>query len=233
MQYLKKFTGIALGLIGFLVLSGCQSTPVHRAPVVNLRDKSKVYRPPLLGSNVRQPTSAVVSKPPKLAIKAPVSRRTPIGRTQFHHPPRASKPVQRSMMASNMPVLSKPAALRGSPQWDWPVRGDIIRRFKSQGKGRGIDITGISGTPVKAAAQGVVVYSGNGLKGYGNLIIIKHNEDFLSAYAHNRDLKVKEGEPVRRGQEIAAMGQSDAECVKLYFEIRDKGKPVDPLKYLP
>lgn len=117
--------------------------------------------------------------------------------------------------------------------WRWPVQGRILRSFQGIGKGKGIDIAGTSGKPIKAAAEGVVVYSGNGLKGYGNLIIIKHNEDFLSAYAHNRELRVKEGERVRLGQEIALMGQTDAEQVKVHFEIRYKGKPVNPLGFLP
>jgi lipoprotein NlpD len=117
--------------------------------------------------------------------------------------------------------------------WRWPVQGRILRPFQGTGKGKGIDIAGTLGKPVKAAAEGTVVYSGNGLKGYGNLIIIKHSEDFLSAYAHNRELRVKEGEQVRLGQEIALMGQSDAEQVKVHFEIRYKGKPVNPLRFLP
>lgn len=118
-------------------------------------------------------------------------------------------------------------------QWRWPVLGRIIRPFQGTGKGKGIDIAGTLDKPIKAAAGGIVVYSGNGLKGYGNLIIIKHNEDFLSAYAHNRELRVKEGEQVRSGQEIALMGQTDAEQVKLHFEIRYKGKPINPLRFLP
>lgn len=117
--------------------------------------------------------------------------------------------------------------------WQWPIRGPMLRAFHHDGKGKGIDIGGSLGSPVKAAAKGVVVYSGNALKGYGNLIIIKHNEDFLSAYAHNRELKVKEGERVNLGQEIATMGKTGVEQVKMHFEIRYKGKPVDPLRYLP
>lgn len=123
--------------------------------------------------------------------------------------------------------------ITGTIQWRWPARGRIVRPFQGTGKGKGIDIAGTLGKPIKAAASGVVVYSGNGLKGYGNLIIIKHNEDFLSAYAHNRELMVKEGERVGLGQEIARMGQTDAEQVKVHFEIRYKGKPVNPMHFLP
>ncbi len=126
-------------------------------------------------------------------------------------------------------IVNIPTTIR----WRWPVQGQILRTFQNNGKGKGIDIAGTLGKPIKAAAAGIVVYSGNGLKGYGNLIIIKHNEDFLSAYAHNRELRVKEGEQVQLGQEIALMGQTDAEQVKVHFEIRFKGKPVNPLKFLP
>jgi lipoprotein NlpD len=96
-----------------------------------------------------------------------------------------------------------------------------------------VDIAGASGDAVLAAAEGKVVYAGAGLRGYGNLIILKHNNTFLSAYAHNKALLVKEDQTVKKGQKIAEMGDSDAERVKLHFEVRRQGKPVDPLKYLP
>ncbi|MDQ5960632.1 MAG: lipoprotein NlpD, partial [Pseudomonadota bacterium] len=98
---------------------------------------------------------------------------------------------------------------------------------------KGIDIGGKAGDPVIAAGDGKVVYSGTGLRGYGMLIIVKHNATFLSAYAHNQKLLVKEGQTVSKGQKIAEMGNSDADQVKLHFEVRRQGKPVDPLKYLP
>jgi len=118
--------------------------------------------------------------------------------------------------------------------WQWPVAGDIIQTFSARQPGRkGIDITAARGTPIKAAASGRVVYAGEGLTSYGKLIIIKHNEQFLSAYAHNRKFLVKEGQNVKAGEAIAEMGDSGANKVKLHFEVRRKGKPVDPLKYLP
>ena len=97
----------------------------------------------------------------------------------------------------------------------------------------GVDVGGAAGDPVLAAADGEVVYAGAGLRGYGNLIILKHNKTYLSAYAHNQSLLVKEGSSVRQGQKIAEMGNSDADQVKLHFEVRKLGKPVDPTKYLP
>jgi len=107
-----------------------------------------------------------------------------------------------------------------------------LRTFQAS-HAKGIDIGGAAGNSVKASACGTVVYGGNGLKGYGNLIIIKHNEDFLTAYAHNEKLMVKEGDRVTLGQEIAKIGKTDTDRVKLHFEIRYKGKPVDPLRFLP
>lgn len=118
--------------------------------------------------------------------------------------------------------------------WQWPVKGKVIARFnKSQNNAKGIDIAGSEGKPVKAASSGKVVYSGNGLISYGNLVIIKHSRSYLSAYAHNKKLLVKEGETVKAGQKIAEIGKTGVEKPKLHFEIRKNGKPVDPLDYLP
>lgn len=116
-------------------------------------------------------------------------------------------------------------------EWVWPSKGKVSDLFSESTKG--IDIVGMRGQAVTASAGGKVVYSGEGLRGYGKLIIIKHNETYLSAYAHNSRLLVKEGETVIKGQKIAEMGSTDAGLVKLHFEIRKNGKPVDPLKYLP
>lgn len=118
-------------------------------------------------------------------------------------------------------------------QWLWPVKGPILAKFSQQEHGnKGLDIGGAVGTPIKAAAAGQVVYAGNALRGYGNLVIIKHNDDFLSAYAHNHRLLVKERDSVSAGQLIAEMGNTDADRVQLHFEIRFRGQSVDPLKYL-
>jgi lipoprotein NlpD len=116
-------------------------------------------------------------------------------------------------------------------EWIWPTKGKVLEGFTESTKG--IDIAGKPGQSVTASAAGKVVYSGAGLRGYGKLIIIKHNNTYLSAYAHNNKLLVKEGQTVTKGQQIAEMGNSDTSLVKLHFEIRKNGKPVDPLKYLP
>lgn len=118
--------------------------------------------------------------------------------------------------------------------WGWPSKGAVLSRFQSNnGLNKGIDIGGILGEPVLAAASGLVVYSGSGLRGYGKLLIIKHSETFLSAYAHNDKLLVKEGDLVKAGQRIADMGSSGTDRVKLHFEIRRDGTPVDPMVFLP
>ncbi|MEP6943795.1 MAG: peptidoglycan DD-metalloendopeptidase family protein [Betaproteobacteria bacterium] len=117
--------------------------------------------------------------------------------------------------------------------WIWPSQGKVIAGFSDSANLKGIDIAGKVGQPVVASAAGRVVYAGAGLRGYGKLIIVKHNSTFLSAYAHNRELVVKEGQQVAKGQKISEMGDSDADQVKLHFEIRRLGKPVDPAKYLP
>jgi len=114
----------------------------------------------------------------------------------------------------------------------WPAQGQVIAGF-DEAKNKGIDIAGKLGDPVLAAADGQVVYAGAGLRGYGNLVIVKHNNTYLTAYAHNQRLLVKEDQKIRRGEKIAEMGSSDADRVKLHFEVRRQGKPVDPAKYLP
>lgn len=117
--------------------------------------------------------------------------------------------------------------------WAWPVRGKILNYYAANGPNKGIDIGGERGQSIHAAASGKAVYIGSGLRGYGQLIILKHSDDFLSAYAHNEKIYVKEGDVIQRGQAIAAMGSSGADRVKLHFEIRHRGVPVDPLQYLP
>ena len=117
-------------------------------------------------------------------------------------------------------------------RWNWPAEGNLVGRF-SRSKGiNGIQIAGKEGSPVRATASGQVVYAGEGLRGYGKLIIVKHNQDYLSAYAHNQSIIVKEGQQVKAQQRIAQMGSSGADRTMLHFEIRKGGKPVDPLKYL-
>ena len=136
--------------------------------------------------------------------------------------------------ASATPTDTAAAAAAGESAlgWVWPANGPVLAGF-DEVKNKGVDIGGTAGEPVLAAAEGRVVYVGAGLRGYGNLIILKHNSTYLTAYAHNQTLLVKEDQTVRKGQKIAEMGNSDADRVKLHFEVRRQGKPVDPIKYLP
>lgn len=136
---------------------------------------------------------------------------------------------------NNTPVNANVVApVASNVAWQWPTQGNVIQGFSnSDGGNKGIDISGSRGQAVKAAASGRVVYAGNALRGYGNLIIIKHNDDFLSAYAHNDKILVSDQQEVNAGQEIAKMGSTGTNAVKLHFEIRYKGKSVDPVRYLP
>jgi lipoprotein NlpD len=146
-----------------------------------------------------------------------------------------------AVSAASTPDVGKIVAPLSSPpreageddlNWMWPANGPVIAGF-DDARSKGLAISGKAGDPVVAAADGRVVYAGSGLRGYGNLVIIKHNNTFLTAYAHNQTLLVKEDQVVKRGQKIAEMGSSDAERVELHFEIRKQGKPVDPAKLLP
>ena len=138
------------------------------------------------------------------------------------------------------PATAAPGAAPAAParegdddvNWAWPAAGPVATPFDDS-KSKGLAITGKAGDPVLAAADGRVVYAGAGLRGYGNLVIVKHNATYLTAYAHNQTLLVKEEQAVRRGQKIAEMGATDADRVQLHFEIRRQGKPVDPAKLLP
>ena len=126
------------------------------------------------------------------------------------------------------------APVASNVAWQWPTQGNVLQGFSnSDGGNKGVDISGSRGQAIKAAASGRVVYAGNALRGYGNLIIIKHNDDFLSAYAHNDKILVSDQQEVKAGQEIAKMGSTGTNAVKLHFEIRYKGKSVDPVRYLP
>lgn len=116
--------------------------------------------------------------------------------------------------------------------WAWPANGQVIEKF-TDSNSKGISIAGLAGEDIYAVGDGKVVYSGNGLRGYGNLIIVKHADEFITAYAHNKSIFVKEGEDVSKGQKIAEMGMSETNRPKLLFEVRKGGKPLDPLKYLP
>ncbi|RYY72909.1 MAG: LysM peptidoglycan-binding domain-containing protein [Comamonadaceae bacterium] len=175
-----------------------------------------------------QPASvAVAPVPPASAASQPASAASQ---------PTAAASAARGTVttATPAPAPSQPATPDDNIAWGWPAPGNtsVVATF-DEVKNKGLDIAGKAGDPVLAAADGRVVYAGAGLRGYGNLIILKHNNTYLTAYAHNQSLLVKEDQTVRKGQKIAEMGSSDADRVKLHFEIRRQGKPVDPAAFLP
>ncbi|CAL61431.1 putative Peptidase M23B [Herminiimonas arsenicoxydans] len=143
-------------------------------------------------------------------------------------PPKA---VASSDKPAEIPAAAATGAEYETVSWMWPAEGKLVATFDDNKKG--IDIAGKSGQQVLAAGAGKVMYAGSGIRGYGNLVIVKHTSTLLSAYAHNKIIHVKEGQSVSKGQKIADMGDSDADSVKLHFEIRQQGKPVDPSKFLP
>lgn len=172
-------------------------------------------------------------KPARQVAAKPAARPT----TQTAATKPAAKPAARQPAASTQ----KPAAAAPKPvtrvaggSWHWPAQGTVVSRFSSSTSlNKGIDIAGKLGQPVMAAGNGTVVYAGSDLRGYGELIIIKHDDTFISAYGHNRRLLVNEGQQVKSGQQVAEMGATGTDQVKLHFEIRRQGSPVDPLLYLP
>lgn len=159
----------------------------------------------------------------------PVTRAT-VSAGNLNQPSPASSSTAASAAAASEARVA--TATDKEINWLWPTNGVVLAGF-DEVKNKGIDIGGAAGDPVLAAADGRVVYVGAGLRGYGNLIILKHNNVYLTAYAHNQTLLVKEDQAVTRGQKIAEMGSSDSDRVKLHFEVRRQGKPVDPAKYLP
>ena len=164
-------------------------------------------------------TAAPVPSPAKAATPTTAQASEPIAAA-----PAAQKP--------SVPVAPAAPAADEALEFAWPAKGEVIAGFDETKNRKGIDLAGGAGDPVLAAAEGKVVYAGEGLRGYGKLIIIKHNNTFLTAYAHNQTILVKEDQSVKKGQKIAEMGNSDSDRVKLHFEIRERGRPVDPMKYL-
>lgn len=205
----------------------------------------------LLNPNQLSPNQRLLVAPPGGPAGAPVAIARPVqvipvlpqGEvaqvTPLRQEPRGgTQPYSDQALASVRPDLTSPLAPPSVPAastdtgWAWPTRGALLAGF-NEATNKGIDIAGNPGDPVLASAGGKVVYSGSGLRGYGKLVIIKHDESYLTAYAHNQELLVKEGDAVSRGQKIAELGSTDADRPKLHFEIRKQGRPVDPMGYLP
>lgn len=231
------------------VASGVQTMPLRSVPPVQPGDAASPHTaapPPtaMTGSRntetyktqpkaVKEPYSEAAVRDMQRAATAPAAVAAALPPPEPAPPP-AVAPVEPKPepKASPKPAGSAPDDAE-KLDWAWPAKGKVVAGFSEVGNLKGIDISGTAGQPVTASAAGKVVYAGTGLRGYGKLIIVKHNDTYLSAYAHNRDILVKEGQQVGRGQKIAEMGNTDADQVKLHFEIRRQGKPVDPLRYLP
>ena len=171
-------------------------------------------------NNIPRPYTIYPGQRLRVNSTAPISR-SARAKTNTSKSTASSKKSNTNKIVKSVPV----------GDWRWPVKGKLLSRFSA--KNNGIDIVAKEGAVVSAAAKGKVVYSGSGLRGYGNLLIIKHNDSFFSAYAHNKRLLVSEGDSVKSGQKIAEVGSTGTDRVKLHFEIRKDGNPVDPLKYLP
>lgn len=241
--------------------TGVVTAPLRSTPTV-VEAKPGASAPPSAApppaappATVARSTDALKTQPK--AFKEPYSEqalkdaaRAPV--TPPAAPPPApvpSAPSETVAMASPTPLSPAPKAETAAPrpnageaapaddddriEWVWPAKGKIVGTFSETANLKGIDIAGSAGQPILASASGTVVYAGSGLRGYGKLVIVKHNGTYLSAYAHNREILVKEGDKVAKGQKIAEMGNTDATEVKLHFEIRRKGKPMDPVRYLP
>ena len=177
--------------------------------------------------------NGVITRPVNVskADTKPADNGKPAGAASGAAATAASGPASGTMAAA----ATAPAARDNGddePSWAWPASGPLLSGFDDQ-RSKGFDIGGKKGDPVYAAADGRVVYAGSNLRGYGNLVIIKHNASYLTVYAHNDSLLVKEDQGVRKGQKIAEMGNTDADQVELHFEVRKQGKPVDPAKFLP
>lgn len=186
---------------------------------------------PVEGQNLAPPPNSSLLKNQPLGVELPYSDEA-LNELQTSPAPETAKPEP---VAPPQPVKkaeAPPAEQAGGLDWAWPANGKVVSGFSESANLKGIDIAGKMGQPVLASASGKVVYTGSGLRGYGKLIIIKHNKTFLSAYAHNSKILVKEGQEVGKGEEIGEMGDSDANQVMLHFEIRKFGKPVDPMNYL-
>ncbi len=223
--------------------SGVTTTPLVTAPPIGGPGEGRPSRP----------NTATYKSEPK-AVKFPYSEQA-LAQLNSAPPPRAPAAAPAPQVQAPPPAAAPPAvapstapAVTAPPKsesaripqidddkidWAWPTSGKVIAGFSENANLKGIDIGGKPGQPVLASAAGRVVYAGSGLRGYGKLIIVKHNNTFLSAYAHNREILVKEGQHVSKGQKIGEMGDTDTDQVKLHFEIRRLGKPIDPSKYLP
>jgi lipoprotein NlpD len=201
---------------------------IEKTPTAPASAKPAVAKDKPAKKTASKPAASGASKPasvvPTPIVPKPVTAKVDTGKP---------KSDTRAKTKTETVKSSDKVKAGASGSWSWPADGQILKRYSDGDASKGLDIGGTRGQPVRAAAGGRVVYQGSGLRGYGQLIIIKHSDEFLSAYAHNDRIYVKEGDVVKRGQKIADMGSTGTDRVKLHFEIRRQGVPTDPLKYLP
>ncbi len=206
------------------------------AQVNNIRPPYTIYVGQKLkfkGAPPAQRTRVAASQPKPAPIPKSVPKTQTSTASQPKPAPSQPKPTAAKPAESSKPIPPAPSG-SATPAWRWPTQGPLLSSFSNSSATRkGIKIAGKAGQDVIASASGRVVYSGNGLPRYGNLLIIKHNDVYLSAYAHNQSLLVKEGDSVRAGQKIATLGSTGTQRDQLHFEIRRNGQPVDPMRYLP
>ena len=217
------------------LLSACGSAPVGPG-YYRVERGDTVYK---IARSNRQSVQNIVrwnnlSNPDAIEVGQVLRVEPPAGTTtaRTSATPRAGASAPRETADAADSSSAPSAAASPSISLVWPTSGQVVRNFDGRDS-KGIDIVNAAGTPVVAAAPGTVVYAGNGLRGYGNLLIIKHNGDYLTAYAHNQALFVKEGQSVSQGQKIAEMGSSDNDRVMLHFEVRYQGRSIDPTRELP
>jgi len=217
------------------LLSACGSAPVGPG-YYRVERGDTVYK---IARSNRQSVQNIVrwnnlSNPDAIEVGQVLRVEPPAGATtaRTSATPRAGASAPRETADAADSSSAPSAAASPSISLVWPTSGQVVRNFDGRDS-KGIDIVNAAGTPVVAAAPGTVVYAGNGLRGYGNLLIIKHNGDYLTAYAHNQALFVKEGQSVTQGQKIAEMGSTDNDRVMLHFELRYQGRSIDPTRELP
>jgi lipoprotein NlpD len=221
---------------------GATGDPVSPDPVALPPATLPVAKP------AEPPAAAIPTLSEPRARRVPFSEQALVELTQYGNSMQKRSPQATGTVTAPPPVAAAPKPPPGTPRsvqagfsglpderltWQWPTSGAVTYGFGEGANYKGIGIDGVVGQPVIASAPGKVVYAGSGLRGYGKLIIIKHNATYLSVYAHNSQLLVKEGQTVAQGQKIAEIGDSDSDRVGLHFEIRRLGKPIDPQKYLP
>ena len=226
----KNSAAIALCLTMVLLLAGCSGSSSYSGSVYTVKRGDTLYR-------ISRMTGTSVNELARMnGISAPytieIGQRLKVKGAAKASSTKSSGKTAKVVPSSAVPQSSWPPV--GQRCWRWPASGKVIMRYSTaDGGNKGIDIAAGRGTPVYAAGAGKVVYVGSQLRGYGNLIMIKHSEDYITAYAHNDQLLVNNGQSVKIGQKIATMGNTDADSVRLHFQIRYRATAIDPLRYLP